>query len=135
MTWALKSLKNFRFNGILFSKVYIVWATKVQESYFSWHTEDLLKFWRKTDFWFEKWHEKCGKFLPEHLKVSKLRLWWDPFVQSRKGVSLNFTEELCVMKMNNDTKIEEAMTCRFKIDMKSFTNFDLSSRKSKKVAL
>ena len=44
-------------------------------------------------------------------------------------------EELCVMKMNNDTKIEEAMTCRFKIDMKSFTNFDLSSRKSKKVAL
>ena len=39
------------------------------------------------------------------------------------------------MKMNDDTKMEEAMTCRFKIDMKSFTNFDLSTRKSKKIAL
>ena len=39
------------------------------------------------------------------------------------------------MKMNNDTKIEEVMTCLFKIDMKSFTNFDLSTRKSKKLAL
>ena len=31
------------------------------------------------------------------------------------------------MKMNNDTKIEEVMTCRFKVDMKTYTNFDLST--------
>ena len=35
------------------------------------------------------------------------------------------------MKMKNDTKIEEELTCRFKID-KNFTNFDWSTRKSKK---
>ena len=29
------------------------------------------KIWRKTDWWFEKWHEKFGKFSPEHLEVSK----------------------------------------------------------------
>ena len=65
---------------------------------------------------------------PEHSKVSKL----DPFVQSRKCMTLKFTEELCVMTMKNDTKIEEELTCRFKIDMRNFTNFDPSTRKSKK---
>ena len=48
-------------------------------------TEELYKFWRKTDQWFEKRHEKFGKFSPGPLKVSKLELWWDTFVQSRKG--------------------------------------------------
>ena len=33
---ALESLKNFHFNGFLLSKVYIVWAKKVQRSYLSW---------------------------------------------------------------------------------------------------
>ena len=28
------------------------------------------------------------------------------------------------MKMKNDTKVEEELTCRFKIDMMNFTNFD-----------
>ena len=31
-------------------------------------------------------------------------------------MSLKFTEKLRVMTMKNDTKIEEEMTCRFKID-------------------
>ena len=35
------------------------------------------------------------------------------------------------MTMKNDTKIEEGLTCRFKIDMRNFTNFDSSIRKSK----
>ena len=47
-------------------------------------------------------------------------------------MSLKFTEELCVMTMKNDTKIEEELTCRFKIDMRYFTNFDPSIWKSKK---
>ena len=47
-------------------------------------------------------------------------------------MSLKFTEKLCVMTMNNDTNIEEELTCRIKIDMRNFTNFDPSIRKSKK---
>ena len=31
------------------------------------------------------------------------------------------------MTMKNDTKIEEELTCRFKTDMRKFTNFDPSS--------
>ena len=41
-------------------------------------------------------------------------------------MTLKFTEQLYVMTMKNDTKIEEELTCRFKIDMRKFTNFDPS---------
>ena len=192
MTWALKSLKKFYFNSLLFSKVYVVWAKKyrgvilheTEEGYKIWRGTDLFQNWQKEydKFWTEhskvstsstlmgsfwakyiyiawtkkversylsrhwrvmqnlkknwlvawRWHEEFGKFSPEHWKVSKLELWWNPFAQSRKCVTLKFTEELCVMTMKNDTKIEEELTCRFKIDMRNFTNVDPSTRKSKK---
>ena len=55
-------------------------------------TEGWCKIWRKTDLWFGKWHEEYGKFSPEHLKVSKLGLWWDPLIPSRRSMSLKFTQ-------------------------------------------
>ena len=48
-------------------------------------------------------------------------LWWDPFIQSRKCMSLKFTGEFCVMAMKNDAKFEEELTCQFKIDMRNLT--------------
>ena len=81
-------------------------------------------FEKKTDLWFEKRLEKFGKFSPEHLKVSKLGILWDPFVQSRKGMTLKFIEELCIMAMKNNAKFEEELTCHFKTDMRNLTNFD-----------
>ena len=106
--WALESLKNVCFNWLLVTKVYIVWATKAQGSYLSWHWRvnyiRICKFWRKTDLWFEKQLEKFGKFSPEHLIVSKLGLWWDPLVQSRKCITLKFSEELCVMTIMQNLK-------------------------------
>ena len=47
-------------------------------------------------------------------------------------MTLKFTEKLCVVTMKNHTKIEEELTCRFKTDMRNFTNFDPSTQKSKK---
>ena len=70
--------------------------------------------WRKTDLWFGKWHEQFGKFSPEHSKVSKLGLWWDSFLQSRKCMTLKFKEELCVMTIKNNAESEEELTCHFK---------------------
>ena len=92
-------------------------------------TDEWYKIWRKTDSWFGKWHEKYGKFLPEHLKVSKLGLWWNLLIQSRKSMSLKFTEELCVITMKNDAKFEEELTCCFKIDMRNLINFNPSAWK------
>ena len=50
-------------------------------------------------------------------------------------MSLKFTGQLCVMTMKNDAKCEEELTCRFKIDMRNLTNFELSTEKSQKFAL
>ena len=101
---------------------YILFELKRYRGVIFHETEEWCKIWRKTDLWFEKWHEKFDKFSPEHSKVLKLGLWWDSFVQSRKCISLKFTEELCIITMKNDTKIEGELTCRFKTDMRNFTN-------------
>ena len=51
------------------------------------------------------------------------------FVQSRKGKTLKFTEELCFMKMTNNAKLEEELTCHFKSDRKNLMHFDWSTQK------
>ena len=57
------------------------------------------------------------------------------FVQSRKGMTLKLTEELCVMTMKNNAKFEEEFTFHFKTDMRNLTNFNSTTQKSKKIAL
>ena len=39
------------------------------------------------------------------------------------------------MTLKNDAKFEEELTCHFKIDTRNFTNFDSSTRNSKKFAI
>ena len=39
------------------------------------------------------------------------------------------------MTVKNDAKLEEELTCLFKIDMRNLINFDQSSRKYQKFAL
>ena len=63
-------------------------------------------------------------------KVSKLEIWWDPFVQSRKCMGLKFTNKLCVMTMENNAKYEEELNCQFKIDMRNLRDFDLITSKT-----
>ena len=50
-------------------------------------------------------------------------------------MSLNFTGELFVMTLKKDVKLEEELTCRFKIEMRTLMNFNLSTQKSQKFAL
>ena len=42
-----------------------------------------------------------------------------------------WAEELCVMTMMNNAKFEEELTCHFKNDMRSLTNFDSSTQSLK----
>ena len=49
-------------------------------------------------------------------------------------MSLKFTKELFILTMKNDAKLEEELTCRFKIGMSNLTNFDLSTQMSQKFA-
>ena len=50
-------------------------------------------------------------------------------------MSLKFKEELRVMSMKNDAKLEEELTNRFKIDISNLINFDESSGKSQEFSL
>ena len=34
-------------------------------------TEEWCRVWRKSDSWFQKWHQKFGEFSPNHSKVRK----------------------------------------------------------------
>ena len=127
----------------LFFLITSFWAKYIlfQQQKYRWviflDTEELCKFCRKTDQSFEKRHKKFGKFSPEHMKVSKLGLWWDPFVQSRKVMTLKFTKELCVTTIKNNAKeeFEEELTFHFKTGMSNLTNFGSTTWKSKKSAL
>ena len=126
--------QNLHFNGLPLTKLYNVRAEKVQGSYVWWHwmlRQNLKENW----LCFQKWHEEFGKYSPEHLKVSKLGLWWDYFIQSWKCMSLKFTGDLSVMTMKNDAKLGEELTSYFKIDLRNLTNFDPSTKKSGKFAL
>ena len=114
---------------------YIMFQLKKYRGVIFHNTREWCKTLKKTDLWFGKWHEEFGKFSPEHSKVSKLGLWWGPFVQSRKCMGSKFTEELCVMTMKNDEKFKEELTCHFKTDMKNLTNYNPSTWRCKKFAL
>ena len=123
--------KNLYFNGLLLNKLYNVWAKNVQRSYVSWH-------WRVTQNLKKNWHviwktiQEISKILPEHSKDSN---------KDFDGILLSKTEneyayrEVMYMTINNDTKNEEELTCRFKIDMKNVANFRPSTRKFQKFAL
>ena len=50
-------------------------------------------------------------------------------------MNLKFLRELFVMTMKKDAKPEEELTCRFKIEIKDFDDFNRSTRKSQKFAL
>ena len=71
--------------------------------------------------WLVIW--KMTKFSPEHLKVSKLGLWWDTLIQNRIRMSLKYTDALCVMTMKNDAKFDKELTYQFKIDIWNLNEF------------
>ena len=122
-------LKNLHFNVSLSCK-YITFDLKKYGGVIFHETEELCKIWRKNDLWFGQWHDEFGKFSPDHSKVSKLGLLWNPFIQKRKYMSLKFTEELNVMTMKNDAKFKKELTCHFKTDIRNSTNFDPTNFKN-----
>ena len=62
-------------------------------------TGEWCQIWRITELFFQKWHGESCKFSPELFKIWKLEFSGDPFIQSRKCMSLKFTLEICVMTM------------------------------------
>ena len=119
LTWALKSLKDFHFNGPCLSKVYIAWAKKVQRNYLSWH-------WRVTQnlernplvvskltrgIWqiLTRAVESLQNFHFNGLLLNKVYIVW-----AKKNA-----EELRLMTLKIDAKFEGKLTCAFKNDRRN----------------
>ena len=136
MTRALENLKNLHFNGFHLNKVYNVWVKKSVLEFCLMALNIDATFEGKLTCVFKNDKRNLANFHQSSCsKVWKLGLWWDPFIQSRKCMSLTFTGEFCVKILKNDAKFEEELTCQFKTDKRNLTNFDPSTRKSQKFAL
>ena len=100
LTQALESLKKFYFNVLLLSKVYIVWAKKLQRSYLSLKWRGIQNLERNR-LLFKSWHKEFDKFWPERSKTWKIftlmgSLWakYTLFeLKKYRGVILHETEE------------------------------------------
>ena len=133
LTWGTfveRTLKNLCFNWLIVTKVCNVWATKTQRSYISWHWR-VMQILKKT--WLVVWKmtweiRQIFTRALESVKIGTLISHQiGTFVQSRKGMTLKFTEELCVTTMKNNAKskkFKEELTCHFKTDMRILTTFD-----------
>ena len=96
----LKVSKKFPFNRLFLSKVYIVWAKRVQRSYLSWYWRVIQNL--ETNRLVLKLTWGIWQIFTRALESVRIGTWWEPFVQSRKFMSLKVTEESCVMTMKND---------------------------------
>ena len=77
-------------------------------------TEDCCKIWRKAEF---------GKFSPEHLKVSKLRLWLDSFIQSYKIYELRIYRGVICHDNEKRCKIGRGIDLSFQSWHEDFDEF------------
>ena len=92
--------ENVHLDRIHLSKAYKYLDKKVQKSY---DTEEWCKVWRKTDSWFQKWHEEFGEFYCEQWHVWKFALWCTIFANTTSSFSLK-SRELPLITLKNDPK-------------------------------
>ena len=127
-----KSQKIFTLMGSFWAK-YILFELKKYRGVIFHDIEEWCKIWKKN--WLVAWKMTWGiwQIFTGALKCQNWNFYEIPLSKVENVyISLKFKKELCVMTIKNDTKIDEELTCRFKIDMRNFRNFDRSTQKSKK---
>ena len=88
VSWYQRVVQNLKEKPIFVSKMTKIWWILIQ-------VLKTLKNLKKNWLVMGKWHDKFGRFSSEHLKMSKLVLSWDPFVQSWKCMGWKYTEVIC----------------------------------------
>ena len=135
LTWALESLKDFHFTGLLLSNVYIAWAIKYIEVIFN-ESKEGYKIWKGIALSIYKVYiRNLTNFDLSTQKSQILSLWGVSFEKIIYSLSWKSAEELSFIKLKRDSKFGEKLTRWFKIDIKNLKNFDVNTRKSQKVSL
>ena len=130
LTQELESLKNFHFNSLLLSKVYIAWTEKYRGVIVH-ETEEDATFGEELTCRFKIDIRQILTWALESLN----NFHFNRFLLSKVYIVWASTEELYFMKLKRDTKFGEESTCSFKIGIRNSTNFDLSTQKSQKFSL
>ena len=91
------------------SKVYKVWAEKIQRSYLSWHWTVMQTLNEPWPCGLE-WHEELGELSLEHSKVWKIVYSSALLVHSISCFSQKISGKLCVMTLKGDEKFERKLT-------------------------
>ena len=108
--------KNVHFHGLLLTKLYNVWAKKVKRSYVWLHSR-LIQSLKENWFVFPKTDMRnLANFHQSIFKSLKIGTSRDPFIRSKKCMSLKFRGEFCVIAMKNGAKFKEELTCQFKMN-------------------
>ena len=105
---AVESLKMCSLMGS-FCPVHIKFQVKNYKRVMCHNTEEWCKVWRKTDSWFQEWHEEFGEFQYEQWQVWKFELWCSIFVESILYLSQKRKKAREVMR-HNTWKFKEELT-------------------------
>ena len=114
--------KILHFGGLLLQISCKVSAKKVQKTYLSWHWR-VMQILRKTDLWFQIWHEEFGKFSLSHLNPRKFH--FDGLVLSKvyeiwaKEIKRSFLSWHSAVMQN----FNSPWLCGLKNGMRNWVNF------------
>ena len=123
-------VRKFHSDGLFLSKIYEVWAKKIQRSYLLWHWSVIQNF-KNADLVVSKmawgiWRTSIIR-APKSLNIVH---WWALFVQNIYCFSLKLSEELCIVAVKGVAKFKQKLTCGLKNDIRNLVNFHVSSWKS-----
>ena len=116
----LKVSKIFILMGSYWVK-YLLFKPKKNRGIIFHETEERYKIWGGIDLSFHNWHKQSDKFWPEYSKISKVFILMDSFwgiVSAKKSI-----EELSFMKLKNNAKFGEKLTCCLKIGIRNLRKF------------
>ena len=109
---------NLHFHGLFLSKAYKDLDEKVK-IVMPHYTEAWCKVWRKTDSWFQNWHDDFGEIKCEQWKVWKFALCCATIFNGIWSFSWKITEELSLITLKEDLNFEEKLTFCLKNDMRN----------------
>ena len=109
----LESFKNLHFNGLLLTKVYNVWASKVQSSYVWWHSR-LIQGLKKNWLVLPKITWGIWNIFPRALESLKIGTWMASFglnlniyeLKLYRGVMCHGNEKWCKNWSENDLSVQ-----------------------------
>ena len=120
LTWPLENLKTFRFIGFLLNKAYNVWAKKSIGKFCLMTLNIDATFERKLTCAFKNDMRNLANFNQSMFESLKLGTFMGSFYPKKNMYEFKIYREVLLHDNEEWWKIEEELTCQFKIDMRNW---------------